>query len=636
MSNLLDKASIVTTPTAYENGKILSVKPAPSLSSELVTNGDFSTDTNWSKINSTISGGTGNLNGTGVTSMLYQNILTSGKTYKVTFTVSDYNSLGEARIIESSGSAIYTITSNGTFTFTFTHSNADGNFLFRARNGAIFSVDNTSVKEVIDGDFDFTRNSSATRVNSQGLIEDVQILSSNLVSNGDFSNGSTGWSFSNDGGSFGWRIANERAICDAEGGGNGRNLNSSTTLVNGKTYKLTLDILQSVDGMNVLVGSTVIPNELPTGTNLAYEYYIEASQHSGGLFSIYGGSSDLQEIDNISVIEITDDTNLPRIDYTGGVGHWLFEPQSTNMITYSEDYSNSFYVKDSGVSVGTSDNSSPSINPTATKIDVTNNGRIYANIATNTYYSTVFIKSGTFSHFKFAGSNIDLIAETNSNGTIQSFGNGWYRIGIPYTGNRPFQVQAYPDGTYSNHTTSGNYFIWGTQSEVQSFATSYIPTNGAISTRLKDAAFGAGSSDLINSTEGVLYAEIAALANDGTYRSISISDSSRTNIIEIDYTNDEKLRVLVKSANVSVFSVLFVLDITIYTKLAVKYKLNDFEVFINGIKEYTITNGAAPIGLSELAFDRGDGGTPFSGKVKSIAVFKEALTDAELTCLTTI
>ena len=37
------------------------------------------------------------------------------------------------------------------------------------------------------GDFDFTRNSSATRVNSQGLVEDVQILSSNLVQNGDFS-----------------------------------------------------------------------------------------------------------------------------------------------------------------------------------------------------------------------------------------------------------------------------------------------------------------------------------------------------------------------------------------------------------------------------------------------------------------
>ena len=38
------------------------------------------------------------------------------------------------------------------------------------------------------GDFDFSAESSAaTRVNAQGLVENVQILSSNLVQNGDFS-----------------------------------------------------------------------------------------------------------------------------------------------------------------------------------------------------------------------------------------------------------------------------------------------------------------------------------------------------------------------------------------------------------------------------------------------------------------
>ena len=61
-------------------------------------------------------------------------------------------------------------------------------FEFNAFNlGWVGTLDNVSVKELIDGDFDFTRNSSATRVNSEGLIEDVQILRSNLVSNGDFS-----------------------------------------------------------------------------------------------------------------------------------------------------------------------------------------------------------------------------------------------------------------------------------------------------------------------------------------------------------------------------------------------------------------------------------------------------------------
>ena len=37
------------------------------------------------------------------------------------------------------------------------------------------------------GDFDFSRNSAATRVNAQGLVENVQILSGDLVQNGDFS-----------------------------------------------------------------------------------------------------------------------------------------------------------------------------------------------------------------------------------------------------------------------------------------------------------------------------------------------------------------------------------------------------------------------------------------------------------------
>ena len=56
-------------------------------------------------------------------------------------------------------------------------------------------------------------------------------------------------------------------------------------------------------------------------------------------------------------------------------------------------------------------------------------------------------------------------------------------------------------------------FIWGSQLEQQSYATSYIPTNGATNTRLQDIATNSGNSTLINSTEGVLYAEIASFEN---------------------------------------------------------------------------------------------------------------------------
>ena len=56
--------------------------------------------------------------------------------------------------------------------------------------------------------------------------------------------------------------------------------------------------------------------------------------------------------------------------------------------------------------------------------------------------------------------------------------------------------------------------VWGAQLEEGSYATSYIPTNGASATRLADECNGAGNEQVINSTEGVLY---AYLANSETF-----------------------------------------------------------------------------------------------------------------------
>jgi hypothetical protein len=56
--NLLEKAKVITTPTAYSEGKLHSVKPEIVLGPELVTNGDFATDSDWNKGTGwTISGG---------------------------------------------------------------------------------------------------------------------------------------------------------------------------------------------------------------------------------------------------------------------------------------------------------------------------------------------------------------------------------------------------------------------------------------------------------------------------------------------------------------------------------------------------------------------------------------------------
>jgi len=331
-------------------------------------------------------------------------------------------------------------------------------------------------------------------------------------------------------------------------------------------------------------------------------------------------------------------TGVPRISYdsNGDNGHILLEPTSTNLVTYSEDFSQSFYIKDSGVSVSTTNNVSPSGEFNATKIDVTDNGRIYANVTSDTYASSVFIKAGTFSYFRFLGSNVDLVEGTFSGGTIESFANGWFRISKVLTTFRPFQIQAYPDGTYSSHTTSGNYFIWGAQLEALSYATSYIPTlTGSTETRATETATGAGSADLINSTEGVLYAEIA-VNNLPTFKHISLNDGSSTNRLNL-FIYNSGITVNFEVGSVRQTSLSYTIpNVSDFNKVAFSYKLNEFKLFVNGVQRAIDTSGTVPTinTFNSLSFNNSTSSN-FYGKCKAVAVFDEALSDSELTQLTT-
>ena len=169
--SLLKKASIITTPTAYAEDYLYSIKPAYALSENLVTRGDFSADGDWVKgAGWTISGG--KANGSSTTGDLYQeNVVESGKYYKVTYTISNYVS-GTVRVELPSNAAAGTERSaNGTYTEILL--SVGTIVLFDARTSFTGSIDNVIVQEITDADFDFDRNSTGTRVNEDYLIEDV-------------------------------------------------------------------------------------------------------------------------------------------------------------------------------------------------------------------------------------------------------------------------------------------------------------------------------------------------------------------------------------------------------------------------------------------------------------------------------
>ena len=154
-------------------------------------------------------------------------------------------------------------------------------------------------------------------------------------------------------------------------------------------------------------------------------------------------------------------------------------------------------------------------------------------------------------------------------------------------------------------------------------------------TRNQDLCTNGGSLASINSTEGVLYAEIAALADDVTNRSICLSDGTSANRILFRYEGSNTIRGFVLSSNSIYANFTFTHNNINNLKFAIKWKINDFAFWVNGVEVATDTSGLSPIALNRLAFDNGYGTQNFFGKTKALAVFPY-LSDEELTELTTI
>jgi hypothetical protein len=163
-----------------------------------------------------------------------------------------------------------------------------------------------------------------------------------------------------------------------------------------------------------------------------------------------------------------------------------------------------------------------------------------------------------------------------------------------------------------------------------------FPLTEQPSTRLQDLANNSGNATLINSTEGVLYAEIAALSDDLNFRTITLSDGTTNNNVGFGYRNNSNVIYTFLQGVINSSSIVTVSDITSVNKVAIKYKSGDFSMFVNGIKVFTSTTAFTLTGLNELAFDNGAGAANFHGKAKALVVYKEALTDEQLICLTTI
>ena len=203
-----------------------------------------------------------------------------------------------------------------------------------------------------------------------------------------------------------------------------------------------------------------------------------------------------------------------------------------------------------------------------------------------------------------ANCTVDLTTNTlvNSGANIISsnitqLSDGWIRVSV--TANILSTSWVLDAVNLFSISVGSSVYIWGAQLEAGSYATSYIPTSGSTVTRNQDIFTRDGIGSLINSTEGVLFVEIAALSDDGTFRILSLSSGSATNRILIYYSSDTNAIVYsITSAGNSIATYSYTLsDSTILNKLAVKWKVNDFAFWVNGTEVHTVSSGNPPSGL---------------------------------------
>ncbi len=228
-----------------------------------------------------------------------------------------------------------------------------------------------------------------------------------------------------------------------------------------------------------------------------------------------------------------------------------------------------------------------------------------------------FLFFGTNINYRFSDIDANGVLEIQYNPLSDNVGN--IRIGLGCSQNE--------DG--------GKSLAWAIpQLEQGSYPTSYIPTQGSAVTRVAETANGSGNSEVFNDSEGVLFADISALANDGTSKRLTLSDGSISNRISLEF--DEAANVLKVFSVTTGITVLqyTAQDLTLFNKISVKYKLNDFALWLNGFEVDTNNSVLTPSGLDRLNFDGGDLNNDFYGKTKEIAYYDTVLTDAELEYMT--
>lgn len=371
---------------------------------------------------------------------------------------------------------------------------------------------------------------------------------------------------------------------------------------------------------------------------------------------------------NINGIIETIGSNVPRLNYdtVGGCPSILLEPQRTNLLLRSEDFTDNTWLKE-GLTppiINSNNEISPDGTLDASTLIFSGTSGILRQTITKTtssitYTTSIYLKSNNITNLQLTlqgttTSNRGIAIINLTNGTISSVSsngnftntsatitpviNGFYRVVLTTTSNTDNVI------TFRMFSPSvGNIIIWGAQLEASLYVTSYIPTTSSTVTRNADILVrnniftnglitSAGGSWLIDQSFNVLGSgglEYFLHLNGISINSIGFVLSSSNGTISLrKWTNNvSTLNYTIPNSNRSRSKLMLTFDNT-----SGILKLFMSGALINTFTSQTFSN------YETLALTDANAGGNTQGlhNINSCLLFPTPLTDAECIQLTTL
>jgi hypothetical protein len=327
-----------------------------------------------------------------------------------------------------------------------------------------------------------------------------------------------------------------------------------------------------------------------------------------------------------------------RFDHDPATGEslgLLIEEQRTNLLTWSEDFTNTAWILFGTASRTANAVIAPDGNTTADAVTLPVGSGIYQFIsasANTTYTFSVWLRSPSISQ------NVNIVLNTNLGDATQltvTATTTWQRFSITKT-------TIVGTTTLTSQLSSGvgnTFYVWGAQTEVGAFPTSYIPTSGSTVTRSADSASitGTNLTSFYNQSKGTLFTSFRPLplSTGSRYvQSSNIGSTLETFYIRSTPTGSDS--AIIDGGVAQAYNLInYTRSEQENSKHAYAYELNNFGVSAQGQLGSGDTSCTMP---TITRFDIGslyqDSNTFLNGYISQLFYYPKRLTNAQLQTLT--